>query len=503
MGILIKNGRVINPANNFDGIADVYVEDNRVSEIGRDLQKDVEDVIDATGCFVMPGLIDLHVHLRDPGLTYKEDICSGSEAAANGGYTTICCMPNTKPVVDNVEVVEYIVDTARNKAPINVLPVGAVTKGMLGKEVTDIFAMKSAGICAISEDGKSVMDSGVYRIAMENSVRAELPVLAHCEDINLVCGGVINKGDKSEEFGVNGISNAVEDIIVARDILLAKETGAKLHLCHCSTIDSVEMVRIAKEEGLKVTAEVCPHHFAMCTDDMKNDDSNYKMNPPLRTREDMEALIKGLSEDIMDVILLSPSLTVRRVHRTSLMRKYNIEFDPDIRIGEDLFFSCCTLLVCKYIAYTQQDGYFYRQNREGRLTFIGDERIMDLFKIFDKLDIFIEKNKLKKNWVLSHLAINIPLHQLYRVDKNLQCKYLNELSERVTLKNYVRYVVSGFVYSFKTRFFKYFILNWICSNTLFVAMIFRKIKPISHFMLRATLFFRKGGFMKRFLRLGC
>ncbi|MBE6367652.1 MAG: glycosyltransferase [Lentisphaerae bacterium] len=278
---------------------------------------------------------------------------------------------------------------------------------------------------------------------------------------------------------------------------MAEVTGEYYSFCGSDDFVDCDFYKNLIETALEKNADIvqCDYSMFYADDDVVSCTENVTAKAVVR--------FDNIAEDIMDVMLLSPSLTVRRVHRTSLMRKYNIEFDPDIRIGEDLFFSCCTLLVCKYIAYTQQDGYFYRQNREGRLTFIGDERIMDLFKIFDKLDIFIEKNKLKKNWVLSHLAINIPLHQLYRVDKNLQCKYLNELSERVTLKNYVRYVVSGFVYSFKTRFFKYFILNWICSNTLFVAMIFRKIKPISHFMLRATLFFRKGGFMKRFLRLGC
>ena len=173
---------------------------------------------------------------------------------------------------------------------------------MAGVEITDVEGLKAAGICAISEDGKSVMNSGVYRKAMKNAKKADIPVLAHCEDINLVEGGVINLGDKSKELGVKGISNAVEDVIALRDILLAKETGAKLHLCHCSTKDSVEMVRRAKEEGVKVTAEVCPHHFSMCSDDITSNDANFKMNPPLRTREDMEALIKGLSDDIMDVI---------------------------------------------------------------------------------------------------------------------------------------------------------------------------------------------------------
>ena len=302
MTILIKNGRLINPSENLDKVMDIFVEDGIIKEKAETIDRQADTVIDAAGCYVMPGLIDLHVHFRDPGLTYKEDIETGSKAAAKGGFTTVCCMPNTKPVVDNVETVKYIIEKGEKTGLTNVLPVGAVTKNMAGIEITDVEELKKAGICAISEDGKSVMNSGVYRKAMKNAAKANVPVLAHCEDINLVEGGVINLGDKSSELGVKGISNAVEDVIAMRDIMLAKETGATLHLCHCSTKDSVEMVKRAKEEGIKVTAEVCPHHFSMCSDDITSNDGNFKMNPPLRAREDMEALIKGLSDDIMDVI---------------------------------------------------------------------------------------------------------------------------------------------------------------------------------------------------------
>ena len=302
MTILIKNGRLINPSENLDKVMDIFVEDGIIKEKAESIEKQADTVIDAAGCYVMPGLIDLHVHFRDPGLTYKEDIETGSKAAAKGGFTTVCCMPNTKPVVDNVETVKYIIEKGEKTGLTNVLPVGAVTKNMAGVEITDVEELKKAGICAISEDGKSVMNSGVYRKAMKNAAKANVPVLAHCEDINLVEGGVINLGDKSSELGVKGISNAVEDVIAMRDIMLAKETGATLHLCHCSTKDSVEMVKRAMEEGIKVTAEVCPHHFSMCSDDITSNDGNFKMNPPLRAREDMEALIKGLQDDIMDVI---------------------------------------------------------------------------------------------------------------------------------------------------------------------------------------------------------
>lgn len=302
MSILIKNGRVIDPDTKTDEVLDMYIADDKIEAVGKDLEQEADTVVDAEGCYVMPGLIDLHVHLRDPGLTYKETVESGARAAAHGGFTTILAMPNTKPVTDDRLNVRYVHNKAKMNAPIRVLQVGAVTKGQLGKELADIRGMAQEGAPAISEDGKSVMDSGIYRQAMKIAKECQIPVFAHCEDINLVEGGVVNADPKMEAMGLKGISNAVEDIIVARDILLAKETGVKLHLCHCSTKDSVRMVKEAKEAGVCVTAEVCPHHFTLSTEDIDSKDANYKMNPPLRTREDVEALREGLKEDIMEVI---------------------------------------------------------------------------------------------------------------------------------------------------------------------------------------------------------
>lgn len=301
MKILIQNGRIIDPASNRDEVADLYVEEGIVAAVGKDISKTADRVIDAKGLLVMPGFIDLHVHLREPGLEHKETIETGAAAAARGGYTTICAMPNTKPVVDCKEVVEAIYEKAA-KVKCHVLQVGAVTKAQEGTVLSDIRGMKQAGICAISEDGKSVMDSKLYEHAMLIAKEEALPVFAHCEDKNLVGKGALNAGKKAAELGVEGITNAVEDIIAARDILLSKETGARLHLCHCSTEDSVRMVKEAKEQGLKVTAEVCPHHFTLTEDDIVGSDTNYKMNPPLRSLADKNALIAGLSEDIMDVI---------------------------------------------------------------------------------------------------------------------------------------------------------------------------------------------------------
>ena len=302
MKILIKNGRVLNPDTNTDITGDVLVYDDRVKAIGENINEACDEVIDASGCFVMPGFIDLHVHFREPGFEYKETIKTGSMAAAAGGYTTVCPMPNTNPVIDSPEMVRFIIETAKRDAVINVLPIGAVTKGQLGKEIADIKGMKEAGAVAISEDGKSVMDVVTYKSAMKLAAEADIPVMAHCEEINLARGGVINESKKSEEFGLCGISNDVEDLIEARDIILAKSTGARLHLCHCSTRASVAIVKGAKEAGVKVSAEVCPHHFSLTSSDITSDDGNFKMNPPLRERADVEALIRGLSWGIMDAI---------------------------------------------------------------------------------------------------------------------------------------------------------------------------------------------------------
>lgn len=302
MGILIKNGRVLDPASGKDGIFDVLVKDGMIFSVDKNIPASDNEIIDAAGCFVMPGLVDLHVHFREPGFEYKETIKTGSAAAAKGGVTTVLPMPNTRPVVDSVTMVNKVNEIIKKDAVVNVLQVASVTMGQEGLVPTDIHALHDAGVVAISEDGKSVMNSLVYREAMTAAADCNMTVLAHCEDKNLVDKGALNEGAKAKELGVRGITNAVEDIIMARDILLAKETGCRLHLCHCSTKDSVKMIKAAKDEGLKVTGEVCPHHFTLCDEDIPGDNADYKMNPPLRSREDMEALREGLRTGIMDVI---------------------------------------------------------------------------------------------------------------------------------------------------------------------------------------------------------
>lgn len=302
MRVLIKNGHVLDPATGVDGICDVLTEDQRIIGVKEHIEEQADRVIDAKGCYVMPGFIDLHVHLRDPGLEYKETLETGGKAAAHGGVTTVCAMPNTKPVIDTKERVEDVHTRAKEDSPVHVIQLGAVTVGQAGEELADIEGMAEAGCHAISEDGKSVMNSSLYREGMRRAAASGIAVFAHCEDIHMVEGGVMNADQKAEALGLKGITNAVEDVIVARDILLAKETGVQLHLCHCSTADSVRMVAEAKKDGLPVTAEVCPHHFIMTTDDITEDDGNFKMNPPLRSKADVEALREGLKNDIMDVI---------------------------------------------------------------------------------------------------------------------------------------------------------------------------------------------------------
>ena len=322
MQILIKNGRLLDPESGTDKVTDILIEDGKVTDIGEglklpapkkrktgivvgagdDIVSDESAILDASGCWVAPGLVDLHVHLRDPGLTYKEDIGTGAEAAAQGGFTTICAMPNTKPVIDTPDKLNYVRFKAAALSPIHVMQIGAITRGQKGEELADISGMVDAGAPAISEDGKSVMDARVALEAFRLAAYLGIPVCAHCEDRNLVHGGVVNEDANAIRLKLPGISNCVEDVITARDLVLAAETGGHLHLCHVSTAGAVEMIRIAKERGVHVTAEVCPHHLTMTSDDIRTDNPQYKMNPPLRTPADRDALIQGLKEGTIDCI---------------------------------------------------------------------------------------------------------------------------------------------------------------------------------------------------------
>jgi dihydroorotase len=298
----IRNGRVIDPANGRDEIADVLVVEGRVAAIGAGFEHTGATPFDATGLVVTPGLIDMHVHLREPGFEHSETIESGSRAAAAGGFTSIVCMPNTAPVNDSATVTRYIIERARQNAVVNVFPIGAITKGSAGEELASIGSMKKAGIVAISDDGRPVMNARVMRRAMELAKAFDLPVIDHCEDLHLSAGGDMHEGLCSVRLGLRGIPAASEDVMVARDILLAELTGARFHVAHISSRHSISMVRHAKLMGLPVTSEVCPHHFTLADDDMLPYDSNYKMKPPLRGREHVAAAVEGILSGAIDAI---------------------------------------------------------------------------------------------------------------------------------------------------------------------------------------------------------
>jgi dihydroorotase len=295
MPMVIRNGRVIDPVSQTDGIADVLIADGRIVGVAPNLIAPVGEVFDATGMVVAPGFIDMHVHLREPGFEHAETIESGARAAAAGGFTSVCAMPNTKPVNDSATVTSYIVERARRLAPVNVFPIGAITKGSAGEELAAIGAMKAAGAVAISDDGLPVMNARVMRRAMEFARSYGLPIIQHCEDLNLAAGGDMHEGARSVRWGLRGIPSASEDVMVARDLVLAQLTGARYHVAHISTRNAVAMVDYARQHGLAVTCEATPHHFSLADEDMAAYDSDYKMKPPLRSVCDRAALVEGIA----------------------------------------------------------------------------------------------------------------------------------------------------------------------------------------------------------------
>ncbi len=300
--LIVRGGRVIDPAAGFDAPADVWIEDGKIVGVGADLDAAGAGEFDARGCIVAPGFIDMHVHLREPGFEHAETIETGARAAAAGGFTSICPMPNTAPVNDNATVTRYIVEQAERMARVNVFPIGAITKGSQGEELASIGSMRNAGAVAISDDGRPVMNARLMRRAMETAASLGLPVIDHCEDLHLSAGGDMHEGIESVRLGLRGIPSASEDVMVARDILLAELTGARFHVAHISARRSVEMVKFAKSRGLAVTCEATPHHFALTDAGMIPYDSNFKMKPPLRTAGDTEALVEGLASGTVDAI---------------------------------------------------------------------------------------------------------------------------------------------------------------------------------------------------------
>ena len=300
--LLIKNGRVIDPVSRHDAVADVWIEDGLIKGIGANLASAGAELFDATGLIVAPGFIDMHVHLREPGFEHSETIESGARAAAAGGFTSICPMPNTSPVNDSPTVTTYIIEKARRHAVVNVFPIGAITRGSLGEELAAIGSMRQAGAVAISDDGRPVMNAQLMRRAMEFARSFKMPVINHCEDLHLSAGGDMHEGAESVRLGLRGIPGSSEDVMVARDILLAEVTGARYHVAHISSRHSVEMVAFAKLKGLPVTSEATPHHLTLTDAGMIPYDSNYKMKPPLRSASDVNAVVEGVVNGAIDAI---------------------------------------------------------------------------------------------------------------------------------------------------------------------------------------------------------
>lgn len=300
--LLIKNGRIVDPASSFDQVSDLLIEDGRVSRLERGILAPGADILDATGLIVAPGFIDIHVHLREPGREDEETIESGSQAAAAGGFTTICCMPNTHPINDSPTVTTYIVKEAEKRAVTRICPIGAITLGSAGEKLAEIGEMVQAGAVGISDDGKPVMNGQLMRRAMEYSLPFKIPVIEHCEDLYLSAHGSMNEGYHSTVLGLKGISRTAEDTMASRDIILAELTGAHIHIAHLSTRGALELVREAKRKGIHATCEVTPHHFTLTDAACCGYDTNTKMNPPLRTDDDVAALIEGIADGTIDCI---------------------------------------------------------------------------------------------------------------------------------------------------------------------------------------------------------
>lgn len=302
MELLLKNGHVVDSANGFEGDVDILIRDGEIREVGSGISAPGAQVIDCTGLAVIPGICDMHVHFRDPGQTHKEDIITGGNAAAAGGVTAVACMPNTIPTVDNVETVRYIVEKAKN-AKTRVYPVGSITKGLGGTELCDFKALHEAGCVAVSDDGRPVKNARIMAEAMVKAHYAGMKVISHCEDLDIVAGGIMNSGKVSKELGVKSIHRLSEDIVTQREITLAADLEVPIHIAHVSTAQSMQNIRIAARYGTMVTCETAPHYFMLTDELLRSRDADYRMNPPLRTAEDVQAITEGIIDGTIDCII--------------------------------------------------------------------------------------------------------------------------------------------------------------------------------------------------------
>ena len=342
--MLIANARILDPSCEppVDFIGDILIEGDRIIKVGSNLAQTKiaqgAQHIDASGLCAAPGFLDIHVHLRDPGFTHKEDIITGCKAAAAGGVTGVCCMPNTKPVTDSEEVLSYILDKAKD-ADARVYPIASITKGMLGQELNDIAALHACGAVAVSDDGRPVENGGLMLKALKEAYKAGVPVISHCEDLTIIDGGIINEGRISKELGVKGMDRASEDSITAREIVLAESSDTAIHIAHVSTKGSVQLIREAKARGVKVTCETAPHYMMMTDELLLSYNANFRMNPPLREQEDCEAIVEGVLDGTIDAIV-----TDHAPHAAE--EKANFLKAPNGIVGlETSFAAACTVLV--------------------------------------------------------------------------------------------------------------------------------------------------------------
>jgi dihydroorotase len=302
MKLLLKNCYIVDPVMNYGKNNQILIENGFIKEISKSIDVEADLVLDLIGTAVMPGLIDMHCHLREPGYEYKETVKTGTKAAAKGGFTTICCMPNTNPVIDNIDSLNVLKRVIEKDSVINVIPIGAVTKGQKGIELVNMGELAEHGVWLFSDDGRPLWNDEIIKSCLSMAKENNYMIIDHCEDLDLVSGGIINEGESSKKLGLKGISNASEALPVIRNIKFAEKLNASVHIAHISTAESLKAIKEAKEKGIKVTCEVMPHHISLCDDDITEDNTDFKVNPPLRSIKDVEALRTGLVEGVIDVI---------------------------------------------------------------------------------------------------------------------------------------------------------------------------------------------------------
>lgn len=366
MRTLIKGGQVIDAKTKINDCLDILIEDGKITEIGKDIEFVNGDIIYAQGKYVLPGLVDAHCHLRDPGQEYKEDIETGTRSAAKGGFTSIACMPNTSPVIDNEAIVKYIINKAKQDGVVNVYPIGAISKGLKGEELSEIGELKFAGAVAVSDDGKPLKNSALMKKALQYSSMFDITVISHCEDLDLVDEGTMNEGYMSTVLGLRGIPSAAEEIMVSRELILAEYTKIPVHIAHVSTELSVDLIRHAKSRGVKVTCETCPHYFSLTDEACEGFNTLAKVNPPLRTRKDVDAIIEGLKDGTIDIIATD--------HAPHHQDEKNVEFAiaANGMVGFETALPLC-------VTYLVKPGYFTMEQLVEKMC-VNPSKILGLNK---------------------------------------------------------------------------------------------------------------------------